>query len=177
MRPFMKFLSYSLAVFSCPSFAVDISNELPKGAYGILIVEQVTKGALPFLQGIKGNGTYLTRNQDNQWCKIESVPFLAGGFTGRGIGIEQGQTIQMTIYNSQLSDRLKQGLKVISADYQVSSAEALPPEDIQINQGLSLEEGFIFHPRKAWSNWFSEPPIQPVCQPLSAMASYLQKRK
>ncbi|SBS29629.1 hypothetical protein MAQ5080_01453 [Marinomonas aquimarina] len=139
---------------------------IPADAQGIVLIRFVKSGHLPFLHGLKGEGVYLTRNAQGRLCQVAPVPLIAGGFNGQTIGFGASQPIELVIYQAELSQRLQAGRKVISTDYDVSDRHMTQHGDIQIRSGLTLAEGFILHPRKAWSSWFGFAPAQLECEPV-----------
>ncbi|WP_067094641.1 hypothetical protein [Marinomonas atlantica] len=143
------------------------ATSLPDEALGVVYITSVKTGSLPFLHGIKGEGSYLTTNEQGELCHVEPVILVAGGFNSERIGFGQGDPITLTIYNPTVSTRLKQGKKTVSADYNVSVNPAAH-QDIYIEQGLTLTEGFVLHPRKAWSSWFGFQATQPSCHVVDA---------
>ena len=143
-----------------------LPHALPNDAQGLLILDQMTTGSLPFLHGMAGEGRYITLNTAGQLCEITSVRFIAGGLTGQTIGIHPSSTIELIVYDQALSDRIKQGIKSISSDFNVSHTPQEPTGDIHIIGDLSLMDGFIIHPRKAWSSWFGFQPTDRQCTPL-----------
>lgn len=162
----MSLFSSLLSLFSTSSPAAAI-DAIPQEAEGIVLINFVKSGHLPFLHGLKGEGVYLTRNPQGELCQVAPIPLIAGGFNSQTVSFGAGQPIELIVYNSELSQRLQLGGKVISADYDVSIATMEQHGDIMIRSGLTLEEGFILHPRKAWSSWFGFAPPQLECVPLS----------
>lgn len=143
-----------------------LQDALPIAAEGILILDQMTAGSLPFLHGMAGEGRYITRDDTGQLCQIAAVQFIAGGFTGQGIGARHPGPIQLIVYNQRLSERIKRGEKTISSDFYVTHAPDQQTGDIHIVGNLSLNDSFIVHPRKAWSSWFGYNPSHYQCAPV-----------
>lgn len=157
-----RVLTYLISVFIGALSLGAPATSLPDEALGVVYITSVKTGSLPFLHGIKGEGNYLTTNEQGELCRVEPVILVAGGFNGERIGFGQGDPITLTIYNPTVSTRLKQGKKTVSTDYNVS-VDPTAHQDIYIEQGLTLTEGFVLHPRKAWSSWFGFQPSQPDC--------------
>lgn len=157
-----RVLTYLISVFIGALSLGAPATSLPDEALGVVYITSVKTGSLPFLHGIKGEGNYLTTNEQGELCRVEPVILVAGGFNGEHIRFGQGDPITLTIYNPTVSTRLKQGKKTVSADYNVS-VNSTAHQDIYIEQGLTLAEGFVLHPRKAWSSWFGFQPSQPNC--------------
>lgn len=156
-----------VSLITTQSPTVAAQTTIPEGAQGIVSISFVKAGHLPFLHGLKGEGVYLTHDEQGHLCQVSPVPLIAGGFNSQAIGFGAGQPIELVIYNPALSQRLQNGSKVISADYDVSITEMAAHGDIEIRSGLTLEEGFILHPRKAWSSWFGFAPPRLECVPVS----------
>lgn len=154
-------LILSLFITQKPTLAAPLG--IPEGAQGIVSIRFVKSGNLPFLHGLKGNGVYLTRDKQGNVCQVSPIPLIAGGFNSQEISFGAGQPIELVIYSLELSKRLQEGRKIISVDYDVSTTDMTQHGDIEIRSGLTLEEGFILHPRKAWSSWFGFAPPQLKC--------------
>lgn len=165
MKTLILALIGTLLSITSPAASV---QDIPTGAQGVVYINSVKFGNLPFLHGIKGNGLYLTTNNKGAACIIEPVVLVAGGFNSNQFSFGQGQPIVLTIYSEEVSDRLKQGKKTASIDYDVSGPMENNHQDISIVSGLTLEEGFILHPRKAWSSWFGFKPTSLACQPIAS---------
>lgn len=140
---------------------------IPEGALGMVSIPSVTKGSLPFLHGMKGEGRYITFNNKGQRCQVSPLPFIAGGFDGNQIGISSSPNIELAIYSQALSDQLKAGKQITSDEFDVTLEGMSYHGDISIVSGLSLEEGFIINPRKAWSSWFGTEPKPFECEVLA----------
>ncbi|MCB1756914.1 MAG: hypothetical protein KDJ38_15435 [Gammaproteobacteria bacterium] len=141
----------ALAIAGADTRSEDI--RIPDNALGLVLVEKPMAGTLPFLFGLKGEGRYITRNDNGELCQIARVPLLAGGFNGDAIGVYSGDTVKMAIYNEQISKRLREGRKVVSGDYTFSLGETAEDVDIRVLSGLNGAEGFILHPKRRWFSW------------------------
>lgn len=143
-----------------------VAQTIPNGALGVVSIDFVKVGHLPFLYGLKGEGRYLTYGKEGELCQVAHVPLVAGSFNSQEIGFGAGGAIELVIYNAELSERLKTGQKAVSAHYNVSIPSMMQQGDIEIVSGLTLAEGFVLHPRKAWSSWFGYHPKPLTCEPV-----------
>jgi len=141
----------SLFAMSAPASAL---LTIPSGAHGVLTITSVKVGSLPFLHGLKGEGSYLTYNAQGELCRAAPIKFIAGARTGDSIGFGVRNDIELVVYNDTISKRLLAGQKTVSIDFNIDYQMHNPRTDIQITQGLLKEEGFILQPHKAWSSWF-----------------------
>lgn len=169
MKPLLVWIKIALII--CVSTAARAEVQLPEDALGLVIIDQVTEGSLPFLHGVTGEGHYLTRNEQGELCQISPVRFLAGSLSGQSISVqESANSVELAVYSSALSERLKQGKKSVSAEFDVTTAQQSRLGDIKVLKGLKRVDGFILHPRKAWSSWFGFLPKHYTCEVLSNQA-------
>ncbi|WP_432452349.1 hypothetical protein ACRRS0_15125 [Agarivorans sp. QJM3NY_29] len=142
---------------------VDLPS-IPAGAQGVVYVENASEGQLLYLHGISGKGIYVAKGEPGEVCVIPSFPVIAGGFDGQGIEIAKAKPIRLVVYSKAVSERLKAGEQVVSEDWVLSLPNSAVRGDIGIESGLSLQQGFILHPRKFWSSWFSSRWRQASCK-------------
>lgn len=139
--------------------------KIPSNALGVIQVEHVKIGSLVMLKGMKGTARYITYDGQGTLCEVSPIEFLAGGFSGDTIGIENTEDIVMSVYSTSVAEHLMNHKEVTSEDYQVALMHT-PDSDVVLESGLTLNEGFILHPRSFWSSWwhFDERPLR--CTPI-----------
>lgn len=171
MNTILAWLSVTLIAFlqltspnAHATFKTPLQDALPIEAEGVLILDQMTAGSLPFLHGMAGEGRYITHNDTGQLCQIAAIRFIAGGLTRQNIGVRHPGPIQLIVYDQELSERIKHGQKTLSTDFYVTHAPEQHTGDIHIVGNLSLNDSFIVHPRRAWSSWFGYQPHHYPCE-------------
>lgn len=156
-RALCSYLKNTLIISSLFTGAVALASEpvmpdIEEGALGVLLISNVRIGNLVLLKGKKGEGRYLTRDEHGALCVAGPVKFIAGGFTGHTVGVQTGPEISIDVYSETVSTQLLAQKEIVSDDYHIT-LEPTPDADLVLSEGLSLEEGFILHPRPLWSSW------------------------
>lgn len=142
---------------------------IPDGALGVLQISDLVVGTLPLLKGIKGDGRYLTYNNQGQLCEVYPIPFLAGGFNGRNIGVEHGaKEVVIEVYSKNASERLKQANEVTSIDFRTERIRTNLSE-LVVTSGLAKMEAFILHPQRIWSSWWQYKKTELPCRPVDSV--------
>ncbi|WP_299870062.1 hypothetical protein [uncultured Hoeflea sp.] len=118
-------------------------QEIPAGAFGIVIVEDAREASLLQLRGIAGSGVALLRNPGGADCLSVPLRFVAGDFGGDSISTAQARTIRLNINSASLAWALIAGEDVVSDHFRVGDS---PQHDISIQEGLTAGHGFVLNP-------------------------------
>ncbi len=121
-------------------------QEIPSGAFGVVIIKDAREASLLQLRGIAGTGVALLRNVDGNDCLSVPLRFVAGDFGGDDIGTTQAKTIRLTIHDAEIVQGLIAGQDIVSDQYRVGTTRDY---QIAIQEGLTVEHGFVLNPGKS----------------------------
>lgn len=121
-------------------------QEIPAGAFGIVIVDGAREASLLQLRGIAGSGVALLRNADGKGCLSVPLRFVAGDFGGDSIAATRAKTIRLTINDAGIVQALIAGQDIVSDQYRVGTTQN---DQIAIQEGLTAEHGFVLNPGKS----------------------------
>lgn len=118
-------------------------QEIPAGAFGIVIVEDAREASLLQLRGIAGTGIALLRNADGTDCLSVPLRFVAGDFGGDSIAATRAKSIRLTINDAGVAQALIAGKDIVSDHYRVGTTQNA---QIVIREGLTTDHGFVLNP-------------------------------
>jgi len=118
-------------------------QEIPAGAFGVIIVEGAREASLLQLRGIAGTGVALLLNADGTDCLSVPLRFVAGDFGGDSIAATRAKTIRLIINDAGVAQTLIAGKDIVSDHYRVGTTQKA---QIIIREGLTADHGFVLNP-------------------------------
>jgi hypothetical protein len=120
-------------------------QNIPAGAFGILLVERPREVNLLALRGKAGSGKVILRTDQPGLCLNIPVRFVAGELGGESINGHLADPIHFVITSRQVARDLAKGQDVVSDMYSVSNHMG-PDIDIVLESGLGEGFGFVINP-------------------------------
>lgn len=121
-------------------------QEIPAGAFGVVIVEEAREASLLQLRGIAGSGFALLRVPGGNDCLRLPLRFVAGDFGGDSVAATQAKTIRLTLNDAGIVQALIAGHDIVSDQYRVGTSQN---DQITIQEGLTEGHGFVLNPGKS----------------------------
>lgn len=120
-------------------------QNIPAGAFGILLVERPREVNLLALRGKAGSGQAILRTDQPGLCLNIPVRFVAGDLGGESINGHRAAPIHFVITSRQLARDLAKGRDIVSDMYTVSDHMGTDA-DIVLQSGLDAGFGFVINP-------------------------------
>lgn len=152
------------AIATRKEVSTSAGQNIPAGAFGILLVERPREVNLLALRGKAGSGKAILRTDQPGLCLNIPVRFVAGDFGGESINGHLADPIHFVITSRQVAKDLAKGRDVVSDMYSVSDHMS-PEADIVLQSGLGAGFGFVINPGRNILEdifWFKARPVS--CQ-------------
>ncbi|WP_193176872.1 hypothetical protein [Oricola nitratireducens] len=123
----------------------ETGQQIPAGAFGIVVVERPREATLLQLRGKAGRGDVILRSHETGYCLTFPLRFVAGDFGGDAISAHLAKPVRLVLKSRRVAKALANGHDITSDTYRISEDDH-PDADIVIEAGLNEGYGFVFNP-------------------------------